>query len=243
MKLYPLVAVLLISLFFTNGSSRADSFIFEGGLLTSQKIEVSSGTNPSATSGWDPGAVPTVRAEYWLKDPDSFDFGLTLAPLVFNTSENLTSDITVSGVTLPKGTFTGLNFQFHNVRLSGNYPVLRWNEGQSDLRFGVTGLFNYARFTFTSQNVRTVENDFLAVPILRVDLTQSIGSGRSLLLRGDFLPLSLSLDSGFFDFFLGMKFERFEPGLRFFWGGFRDAASPETSNATFFSSAVLRFPL
>jgi hypothetical protein len=214
--------------------------VFEGGVLTSQKISVSSGANPDATTGWNPGVVPTVRAEYWFNNPDDFDFGITLAPLVFNVSDKLTSDINVSGTNLPKGTFTGFNFQFHNLRLTGNYQVLRWDEGKSNLRLGVTGILNYARFTFTSQNAKAIENDFLAVPILRVDLTQDIGNDKAFIIHGDFLPLSASLDSGFFDFFLGIHFERFEPGLRFFWGGFRDEKSSQTSNATFFSSATIR---
>lgn len=218
----------------------ANTLVFEGGVLTSQKIEVSSGTSGNATSGWNPSAVPTVRAEYWMNNPDSFDFGLTLSPLIFNVSDKLTDDITVSGVTLPKGTFTGFNFQFHNLRLSGNYPLLGWDGGKSNLRLGVTGLFNYARFTFTSQNSKAIENDFLFVPILRVDLTQDIGSDRAFVIHGDFLPLSTALDSGFFDFFIGLRFERFEPGLRFFWGGFRGKNSPQTSNATFFSSMTIR---
>lgn len=219
---------------------RAGTFIFEGGILSSQNISVSSGANPDATSGWDPGLVPTVRGEYWIAGPARFDFGLTVAPLVFGTSDRLTSDITVSGVTLPQGAFAGLNFGFHNVRLSANYPVLRWNEGASSLRLGVTGVLNYARFVFTSQELRTVENDFLAVPIARVDLTQSIGSGNAFVIHGDFLPLSPSLETGFFDFFVGLKFKRLEPGLRFFWGGYRDATSSQTSNSTFFSSMTLR---
>jgi hypothetical protein len=224
------------------GNLRADTFIFEGGVLTSQKLFVSSGTNPDATSGWNPGAVPTVRAEYWIHRPDTFDFdfGLTLAPLIFGASDTLTSDITVSGVTLPKGAFTGLNFNFSNLRLSGNYPVLRWNERRSSLRLGVTGVFNYARFEFTSQDLRAVETDLLAVPIVRVDLTQAIGGENAFVIHGDFLPLSPSLDTGFFDFFLGLKFKRFESGLRFFWGGFIDQDSPQTSNATFFSSMTIR---
>jgi len=218
----------------------ADSIVFEGAALTSQSISVSSGTNSDATAGWNPGVVPTIRAEYWINNSDSFDFGLTLAPLVFGTAEKLTSDITVSGVTLPQGTLTAFNFQFHNLRLSANYPVLRWSEGRSYLRLGATGILNYARFAFSSQTLKAVENDYLVVPIIRIDLAQSISSEYSFVIHGDFLPLSPSLDTGFFDFFLGLKFERWEPGLRFFWGGFRDENSLQTSNSTFFSSVAIR---
>ncbi len=118
--------------------------------------------------------------------------------------------------------------------------MLEWDERQSNLRIGVTGILNYARFTFNSKNTKAVENDFLAVPIIRIDLTQYLDKAHALVIHGDFLPLSTSFDTGFFDFFLGLKLERFEPGIRFFWGGFRDENSAQTSNATFFSSATIR---
>ena len=225
---------------FTPDLTWGNAFIFEGGALSTQKLVVSSGTNGNATNGWDTSVVPTVRGEYWIENLDSFDFGVTLAPLIFTTSGKLTNNLSVSGVTLPKDTFASFNFQFHNLRFSGNYPVLRWNDNKSNLRAGVTGILNYARLTFTSQGAKATENDFLAVPILRVDLSQDLGNERSLVIRGDFLPLSTSFDEGFFDFFLGMKFSRVEPGFRFFWGGFFDESSTQTSNATFFSSFVIR---
>lgn len=112
--------------------------------------------------------------------------------------------------------------------------------GKNQKGFCLASPFKAPRFTFTSQDSKTIENDFLVVPILRLDLTQDIGNDRSFVIHGDFLPLSTSFDSGFFDFFIGLRFERFEPGLRFFWGGFSDEKSAQTSNATFFSSTTIR---
>ncbi len=236
----PFFIGLCVFFFLPQTKLSAGNLVVEAGVLTSQKLSISSGSNRNATEGWGVGVIPSLRAEFWLQSADSFDFGVVLAPLLFRASEKLTSDITVGGTNFTAGTLTGLDFQFHNLRLAANYPVFSWNEGKSSLRLGLTALFNYAQFIFTSQNSRGVEVDALAVPILRIDLRQVLDEKIHFVLHGDFLPLSPSLDSGFFDFFVGLKLESFEPGLRFFWGGFSEEGSSQTNNATFFTSFVVR---
>ena len=216
--------------------STASELIVEVGAFRTDTFSISSGEGADATEGWDSNLNPTVRLERWSdRSGDSWSFGLIVQPFQVNYEDKLTADLKIDDTLFNKGDSVKINFQFHNIRLTANYPIFTW--GESFLRLGITIVSRYAAIEYLAGNGTEKEDGILTIPLANMMLFQKFSPQTSFSIQGDFLA---SGAGSVYDFFLGPRFGSWEIGARAFWGSFEPKKKDAGNSRIFFSAIVLR---
>jgi hypothetical protein len=242
MRFLNLVTTLAVTLV-TGVGAHASEFALEGGSLFSTRFVLSDGSRPNAAEGWNLGAVPTVRAEYWWNEQNPWKFGLVLLPFYFSTDQKLTGDLTVKGQTFNSGQTVNLKYQFHNLRGTAGYRLV--DSSTHSFRIGGSLILRYAELDVSDSSKGGKNTNFLAFPLLFLEYQAQLGESLALVLRGDMLPLGLH--QGLYDFLLALEWVRlkdsgpsFSTGIRAFWGGFSPNEQGQNNNEISFIGPVLR---
>jgi hypothetical protein len=216
--------------------SAASELIVEVGTFRTDTFSISSGESADATEGWDSDLNPTVRFERWSdRSGESWSFGLIVQPFQVNYEDKLTADLKIDETLFNKGDSAKINFQFHNIRLTANYPIFTW--GESFLRLGITIVSRYAGIEYTANNGTEKEDGILTIPLANIMLFQKFSQQTSFSIQGDFLSSGVG---SVYDFFFGPRFGSWEIGARAFWGGFEPKKTGTSNSQIFFSAIVLR---
>jgi hypothetical protein len=225
---------------------RTSRFELEGGVLTTQNMEIRGYHQGNATENWRSEA-PAIRLEYWSIKENSWNFGLAFQPIDLRYSGTLKNDLTYKGQTYRAGDPGSLHYQFPSLRLTANYPLLQ-SAGGSYLRGGGSAILRYADVSFSSNGKGFSDTNLIAIPTFNLEASLQLGDGYRLLTRSDFLPGidgNVFLD-GLFDVFLGggKKLENggaLDAGIRMFFGGYDPKRPDDYANRIFFTGLVVRY--
>ena len=169
-------------------------------------------------------------------------------PLYLRYSSTLTNDLNYDGNVYLKGDNATLDYQFHSVRGTANYPVLGSEEENTYLRVGGSLIARYADLNFKSDSGSFHGTNFIAFPLINMELEVALYEDYSFFTRSDFLP---SIDrnvflNGFFDVLVAVRKHTqsgssFDLGIRLFFGGYDPNKVDDYANKIFFNAAVVRY--
>jgi DivIVA domain-containing protein len=227
-------------------SPRVSTWEVEAGFLQTENMEIHGYQQGNATDGWD-STIPTARLEYWWNREDAWDYGVVLQPIFASYSGTFQNDLNAKGQFFKAGEKGTLDYQFHSLRFSANYPVLTSQHGNY-LRLGGSLVARYADVRLKSATASIDDTNFIVVPLINVESDVALGSRHSLFFRTDFLPGiqgSLFLD-GLYDVLLAFRtpLERsrnVDFGVRLFFGGYDPDEVDEYANRIFFAGVVGRY--
>lgn len=220
-----------------------NSFAAEAGILTATNFVLSSMGKNNVTSGWKRKPIPTVRGEFWHRKATSWNFGAVLLPVYFRSSGNLKDDLVIKGTSFQKDASVKLDYQFHNFRVSANYPVLDNNEETSYLRIGASVISRYVEIKLVSANKTGRNINFIFFPIVNLDTSVAVGNEQAIVFRLDTFP-TINFQDGLYDLFLGHRLgqqaKAWEYGTRLFWGGYSPNEAAENNNRIFLAGISVR---
>ena len=227
-------------------NARVASWEVEAGVLQTMNMEISGYRQGNATEDWE-STDPTFRLEYWWKQEQAWNFGLALQPLYASYEDTIQNDLTAKGQVFRAGDDATLDYQFHTLRFTANYPLLRSADG-SYLRLGGSVVARYADIDLKSATASINDTNFLVVPLLNVESDLRLSAKHSLFFRADFLPGIDGdlLRDGLYDTLLAyrMKLERSRKvdfGVRLFFGGYDPHKADDYANRIFYAGLVGRY--
>jgi hypothetical protein len=236
-------AAFLACLLVNPDRSSANEVLVEAGGLWSPYFVLSDGNRPNAAEDWKLGITPTLRAEYWWNDQESWKFGATLLPFYLKTDQRLSNDLLIDGKNFLKNDQVDVEYQFHNVRGTASYRL--HSDEVTTFRLGGSLILRYAEIKVSSQGQTARITNLLAFPLAHLEYRTLVTPNLALLVRGDALPFGLR--QGLYDFLIGLEGENSKPGgvqfgggLRLFWGGFSPEEEGENNNEIFFAGPVFR---
>jgi len=227
-------------------SPRVPSWEVEAGVLQTENMEIRGYQEKNATDGWDK-TIPTGRLEYWLRREDAWNYGVVLQPIYASYSGTIQNDLNAKGQFFQAGDKGTLDYQFHSLRVSANYPVLTSKEGNY-LRLGGSLVARYFNAKLKTGTASIDDTNFIVVPLINVESDVVLTSRHSLFFRADFLPGidgSVFLD-GLYDVLLAFRtpLERsrnVDFGVRLFFGGYDPNKVDDYANRIFFAGVVGRY--
>lgn len=228
-------------------ADRESRFEVEAGVLSTRRMDLHGFRQSNATDGWD-SIEPTMRLEAWSMKPDGWNFGGVLQPIYLKYSDRLSSDWTAKGKDFRKGDEADLNYQFHSLRGTANYPVLMSLDRESYLRLGISLILRYADVRFRSGGQTHHGTNLIGFPLLNVEGKAPLSKSYSLFTRSDLLPSptgDVFLD-GFFDVFAGVRKaltcgSTLDVGVRLFFGGYDPDRKDDYGNRIFLHGLVVRY--
>ena len=249
-KICPIFLVGALTLMTFNpalAQERKSRFEIEGGVITTQNMEIQGYNQGNATEGWKKNAAD-VRLEYWSTRENDWNYGVVLQPLNLNYSGVLTNNLNYQGQVFQAGDSATLSYQFPTLRFSANYPVFQARDTGSYIRAGGSAIIRYARVGLSSPSSSFVSTNLIALPTFNFESNTVIGQGYSIFTRSDFLPGiggNVLLD-GLFDIFIGVRKSlgdgnSLDAGLRMFFGGYDPDKPDYYANRIFFNAFVVRY--
>jgi hypothetical protein len=211
----------------------------EVGALQLNNFELASFQRGNATDGWRKTS-PTVRAEFWSKNSDDWNYGIVVQPLYLTVTNKLKDKVEYKNAVLNSGDDAKLTYQFHNIRFSANYPV--YQNDLSYLRVGGSIILRYFNTELATSSARFSSVNILALPLPHIEAKYSLSSAYSLNLRADGLPRvgGGSLYDALFSIRKEDKDGGFDIGLRLFGGSYDPNEQGNFRNKIAFRGLVLR---
>ena len=227
-------------------SPRAPAWEVEAGVLQTENMEIRGYQEKNATDGWD-STIPTARLEYWWKKEGAWNYGVVLQPIYASYSGTIQNDLNAKGQFFQAGDKGTLDYQFHSLRFSANYPVLTSTRGDY-LRLGGSLVARYFNAKLETATASIDDTNFIVVPLIDVESDVALTSSHSLFFRADFLPGidgSVFLD-GLYDVLLAFRtpLERsrnVDFGVRLFFGGYDPDEVDDYANRIFYAGIVGRY--
>jgi hypothetical protein len=228
-------------------SERSDRFEFEGGVIGARNMEIYGYQQDNATANWD-SLSPTARFEYWSVKKNGWNYGVVAQPLYAHYSDTLSNDLNYNGEVYKKGDDATLDYQFHSIRGTANYPLLGSEADNNYLRLGGSLIARYAEVDFKTEDKSFHDNHFMIFPLLNLEAEVRLYDNYSFFTRSDFFPSidgNLFLD-GLFDVLFAIRRNMdsgssLDVGVRLFFGGYDPDEVDEYANRIFFNSAVVRY--
>lgn len=228
-------------------SERSNRYEVEGGILDTRNMEIHGYDQGNATKDWH-STEPTGRIEYWSIKKDGWNYGLIAQPLYAHYSDTLTSNLNYNGNVYQQGEHGTLDYQFHSLRGTANYPVLGAEERNQYLRVGGSLIARYADLKFKTDSGSFHDTNFIAFPLLNFESEVAIYESYGFFTRGDFLPSidgNIFLD-GLFDLLFAIRkhmdnSSSLDVGVRLFFGGYDPKQADDYANKIFFNAAVVRY--
>ena len=225
---------------------RVTAWEIEAGVLQTENMEIHGYQEKNATDGWD-STIPTARLEYWWKKQSAWNYGVVLQPIYASYSGTIQNDLNAKGQFFEAGDKGTLDYQFHSLRFSANYPVLTSKEGNY-LRLGGSLVARYFNAKLKTATASIDDTDFLVIPLINVESNLALTSRHSLFFRADFLPGidgNVLLD-GLYDVLLAFRTpldrsRNVDFGVRLFFGGYDPDKVDEYANRIFFAGVVGRY--
>ena len=246
MKLLKDTIFICLCFFSIPSFAREWEFQIEGGIINTTTMEIKGYGQNNATEGWE-SIDPTVRLEFWSKNPDGWNFGSVLQPVYLRFKDTFRSQLNFEGKTYTAGTTGTLNYQFHNFRETFNYPLLRNEDSSQFLRGGVSLIARYAQVDLNGSGNTYKGTNFLVIPLLNLESKLALSKDLSFIIHTDFFPGidgDVFLD-GLYDVLFSVKktldYGSLEMGTRLFFGGYDPKKIDEYSNRIFLAAYVLRF--
>lgn len=247
---YKTLAIFLVSLLLDKSTAFAEPsgrFEVEAGVVTTKTQQISGYKQGNTTANWK-SQNPTARIEYWTTKNDAWNYGIVAQPLRATYSDTLRSDLNIKGKVYKSGEKASLDYQFHTLRGSANYPVLASSNNDTYLRLGGSLVARYADLKFSGENQSFKDTNFIVVPLIHLETAMIIVSDYGFLLRTDFLPSpedNVFLD-GLFDVLFAVRkhFDlnrSIDLGIRLFFGGYDPKKPDDYANKIFFTAAVMRY--
>jgi hypothetical protein len=227
-------------------SPRVTTWEAEAGVLQTQNMEISGYQQQNATDGWD-STDPTARLEYWRNREGTWNYGVVLQPLYASYSGTIEHDLNAKGQFFEAGTKGTLDYQFHTLRFSANYPLLTSKKGDY-LRAGGSLVARYFNAKLETANAAFDDTNFIVVPLVNLESGIALTPRHSLFVRADLLPGidgNVFLD-GLYDVLVAFRtpLERsrsVDVGVRLFFGGYDPDAADDYANRIFFVGVVGRY--
>ena len=224
-----------------------DSFELEGGIISTQNMEIHGFNQGDATSDFKKSTAD-VRMEYWRREANDWDYGVVLQPLTVNYSGRLSNTLTYHGVDYQKGDQASLHYEFPTLRLTANYPMYQSQDSKDYIRLGGSTIVRYASVKLATNSHSFGDTNLLALPVFNVEANKSLGNSYSLFTRSDFLPSvngNTFLD-GLFDIFVGVRTQlgsgdTVDVGVRSCFGGYDPKEKDNYANRIFFNAVVVRY--
>jgi len=228
-------------------NARSSRWEVEAGVLRTRNMEIHGYHQANATDGWE-STDPTVRLEYWSKKQGGWNYGLVLQPLYASYDGTIQHELNNKGQVFHEGDDGSLDYQFHTLRFSANYPVLVSGSGESYLRLGGSVVARYAKVKLRTSNASFDDTNFIAIPLANVEAQAALTSKHSLFFRADFLPAidgNVFLD-GLFDVLFAFRTSldnkrTLDIGTRLFFGGYDPNKIDDYANNIFFEGLVARY--
>lgn len=225
---------------------RIASWEVEAGVLQTVNMEISGYQQKNATDGWK-SAEPTARLERWWSKEGAWNYGLVLQPLYATYHDTIQNDLNAKGAYFRAGDVANLDYQFHTLRFTANYPLLR-SENGSYLRLGGSVVSRYADIRLTSATASIDDTNFIVVPLLNVESDMRFTANHSVLLRADFLPGIDGdlLRDGLYDVLVAYRTSlarsrKLDFGVRLFFGGYDPDEANDYANRIFYAGVVGRY--
>lgn len=214
----------------------------EGGALFPAYFKLSYADSPNAAKNWDINLIPTGRIEYFSDKSKNLSFGVSAVPLYFERREVLRQNLSIGGSYFSQGEPVKLYYDFHTFRGTANYRMVG-NEKQY-FRLGGTAIARYGELEVLGIGRGGQESAFGVLPAINWELHLSpSGSSWGFIWKGDALPISLK--HGFYDMFLGARWDfsqnAMDIGIRAIWGGYSPGRIGEPNNEVLFIGPVVRF--
>jgi hypothetical protein len=228
-------------------SERADRFEVEAGVLATRNMEIHGYQQGNATKDWDSNS-PTARFEYWSVKKTGWNYGVVAQPLYAHYSDTLKNDLNYDREVYKKGDHGTLDYQFHSVRGTANYPILGSEEDNNYLRLGGSLIARYADVNFKTDGESFHGTGFIVLPLLNLESEVRLHNNYSFFTRSDFFPSingNVFLD-GLFDVLFAVRQHMnggssLDVGVRLFFGGYNPDKVDDYANRIFFNAAVVRY--
>jgi hypothetical protein len=239
--------VFLISSLTSQSYGRNWEFQVEGGLLQTSLFDVQGFGQNNATEGW--GSIdPTARFELWSKNPEGWNFGTVLQPLYVRFEDVFQSQLNAEGKVFNAGQGGVIDFQFHSIRESFNYPLIGNDLAPFYLRGGLSLIGRYAQIDIRGSGNEYRGTNFIVLPLLNFETKLQLSEQLALLFSGDFVPGIKGdlLTNSLYDLLFSVKYftaqrDSFDMGVRLFFGGYDPEKVDFFANRIFQAAYVLRF--
>jgi hypothetical protein len=241
------VFILIFLFCFPKAFAREWEFQLEGGLLQTHLFDVQGFGQSNATRGWT-SLNPTLRFELWSKNPEGWNFGTVLQPLYIRYKGIFQSQLNAEGKTFNAGQGGIIDFQFHSLRESFNYPLIGNDLAPFYVRGGLSLIGRYAQIDIRGSGSEYRGTNFIVLPLLNLESKLQLSEPLALMFVGDFIPgikgelLTNSLyDLLFMIKYLSPQKDSFDMGVRLFFGGYNPEKPNFFANRIFLAAYVLRF--
>jgi len=247
MKLLKDIILVCLSFFSIQSFAREWEFQIEGGLLQTSLFDVQGFGQNNATEGWE-SLDPTVRLEFWSKNPEGWNFGTALQPLYVRYKGVFQSQLNAEGKTFNAGQEGKIDFQFHSVRESFNYPLIGNDLAPFYLRGGISLIGRYAQIDIQGSGNAYRGTNFIVLPLINLETKIQLSEQLALMFAGDFVPGIKGdlLTNSLYDLLFSVKYftaqrDSFDMGVRLFFGGYDPEKADFFANRIFQAAYVLRF--
>ena len=227
-------------------SPRVTTWEAEAGILQTQNMEIRGYQQQNATDGWD-STDPTARLEYWRNREGTWNYGVVLQPIYASYSGTIQNDLNAKGQFFKAGAKGSLDYQFHTLRFSANYPLLTSKNGNY-LRAGGSLVARYFNAKLETATASFDDTNFIVVPLVNLESSIALTPRHSLFVRADLLPGidgDVFLD-GLYDVLVAFRTplehsRSVDVGVRLFFGGYDPDEADDYANRIFFVGVVGRY--